>query len=180
MLIAFVGCESGKRERALRQRETALDLREQEVLAREQELGVREAAFAQRLHAMDSTARADTNRAPQISGTWNVQMTCTETTCAGSAVGDTKTEQWNFNSQGQTIIVRATAKGQLERLYTGTYAEGLITLSEERASAASSELARMTVRLKPIDATHMQGQREILRENDCRIVYALQLDAATQ
>lgn len=179
LLLCLAGCDTAKQERALRQREAALAQREQQLQVREQELSLREAAFTAKIQAADSTATADTlHTAPEaLTGTWNVQMTCTEATCAGSAVGDVKTEQWELTNEANTIVARATAKGQLVRVYTGTYTNGAIELTEERASAADPALAQMVVRLKPTSPNRMEGQREITRENNCRIVYALQLEA---
>jgi hypothetical protein len=108
-------------------------------------------------------------------GTWSVRMTCTETTCAGSAVGDTKTEQWDFSYQGNTIMVKASANEKLVRVYTGFFTGNTIELVEERAGAENQRSSKMIIRLRIIDDTHMDGQREIVRENDCRVVYTLQL-----
>lgn len=182
LVLWLASCNTENQKQALRKREMALEQREQQLQAREQELSLREAAFAAKVQAADSTRTADTlQTAPAaLTGTWNVQMTCTETSCAGSAIGDVKTEQWQLTNENNTLVARATAKGQLVRVYTGTYHNGAIELSEERASAADPALAQMVVRLKPVSPTRMEGQREIIRENDCRILYALQLEALNQ
>lgn len=181
-LLLITGCDSGKKSRELRQKETELTQREQDLAARDQALNLREDALNQKVRITDSTVIADTaNTAPPaITGKWTAQMTCTETTCAGSAVGDTKTEQWEITYQGGTFVARAMANGQLVRVYTGSYTDGTIELTEELASSASSTPAKMMVRLKPVSESRMEGQREIVRENNCRILYDLQLDANTK
>lgn len=185
LLLSFMllfACNDQRQQRQLQAREDSLVKRTAELNAKEQELALREATLQQRVQAMDSLAQTDTvqTNIPAVNGTWNVQMTCTEATCTGSAVGDTKTESWTFDLQGSTIIARAMASNQLVRVYSGTYQDGMIRLTDEQANAASAANARMNVRLKPVSPSRMEGEREIIRENNCRIVYALQLDATTK
>jgi hypothetical protein len=101
-------------------------------------------------------------------------MTCTETTCAGSAVGDTKTEQWHISFETNAVIVKAMAGENLVRVYTGTFADKTIELKESSDSSFARPETKMLVRLRVIDESNMEGQREIVR-NDCKVIYALQL-----
>ncbi len=182
MLFCFLasGCNYQRQQKLLQAKEDSLEQRARELSVKERELALREASLLQKELAMDSVAKIDTAQpnVPAVAGAWNVEMTCTETTCAGSAVGDTKTETWEINYQGTEIIAQATANNQLVRVYTGTYRDGAIYLMEEQASATLPLLAKMVVRLKPAGDGRMEGEREIIRENNCRIVYALQLNAA--
>ena len=63
-------------------------------------------------------------------------MTCIETTCPGSAVGDTKTETWDINYENNLIIAKAMANNKLVRVYTGSYDGTNLTLSEDVANTS--------------------------------------------
>src|SRR5215204_4918000 len=99
LLFIFVffcsGCDLQKKEDELEKREVALNQREQNITTKENDLEKKEQALKLREEQIDSTAKKDTARFynPAMIGTWLVKMTCTETTCTGSAIGDTKTEQ---------------------------------------------------------------------------------------
>lgn len=166
----------------MQDKELALQQKEQELNTREQELSIREELLLQKEQQIGSTSRADTARVNNLSiaGRWNVHMTCTETTCPGSAVGDIKTEQWEIVQQANTIIARARANEQLVRVYTGGFRDGTITLTEEQPAGTNTAPVKISVQLKAVTNTRIIGKREILREKDCRIVYALQLDAITK
>jgi Tfp pilus assembly protein PilX len=176
LLLGTTGCETRKREEELQQKETALNQKEQELALKEKTLQAREDELNQRAQKLDSTSHADTASQvlPALVGTWSAKMTCTETTCTGSAVGDTKTEQWTFSYQGNTILVKANAGEKLVRSYTGIYNGSAVELAEERTTTNSEPAAKMVVRLRLLDDANMEGQREIVRD-DCRVVYSVQL-----
>ncbi|RPD45114.1 hypothetical protein [Paracnuella aquatica] len=184
----FAGCGSANKQKELQARELAVQQKERALNSREQELAIREELLVLKERKMDSTIQADSTiqldsawmANPDIAGKWNVQMTCTETTCPGSAVGDIKTEQWEIVQQANTIIARALVNDQLVRVYTGGFTDGLITLTEEQATGTATTPVKMSVQLKRINKTRIEGKREIIREKDCRIVYNLQLDASTK
>lgn len=168
-------CTSRKREEELRRKEARLNEREQQLLVREKTLQFQEEEIRARKKQLDSASRADTalNRDPNLAGNWNVRMTCIETTCPGSAVGDTKTEQWNIGYQNNHVIARAMAGDRLVRVYSGLAGNNTLELIEHRDSTDLTYDTRMVVRLRLSDANTIEGQREIIRENDCKIVYAL-------
>jgi hypothetical protein len=180
-------CENNRRQVELDERAAALDSREQELLLREKTLVMREQELIAKQSALDSL-RADTLRVdstgtdslpaaklnPSLTGTWQVKMTCTETSCPGSAVGDTRTEQWQLSYTGNHLVAKAMDHGRLVRTYSGLYRPGDIELIEHRDTAMVYD-SRMVVSLRQIDASTMEGKREIVMENDCKIVYALTL-----
>lgn len=175
LLLGTSGCDLRKREEALQQKEAALNAREQQLSLREKTLQVKEDELLKREQQLDSTLKTDSTHLvnPALIGRWDVRMVCTETTCPGSAVGDTKTEVWDFSYEGNTIVVKAVVSEKLVRVYTGTYNGNTIELVEEITTGATS--SKMVIRLRIIDPAHMEGQREIVRENECRVLYALQL-----
>ena len=177
-LFLLSGCDFREREEALRKRETALSQKEQELLLKEKTLQLQEQELQNRKLAFDSTRNADTSHIvnPALVGNWNVKMTCTEATCAGSAVGDTKNETWQLAYQGTALLATAKANNQLVRVYTGFYTGNTIELVEDKTTTVAPSPARMVVRLRLVDSTRLEGEREIVRENNCKVVYALQME----
>jgi hypothetical protein len=102
-------------------------------------------------------------------------MTCTEATCAGSAVGDTKNEQWDISYQANQLVAKAMAGDKLARVYSGFFNDGTVQLKASSDTSASQPAARINITLRITDSTAMQGEREIVR-NDCRVLYTLQLE----
>ena len=64
---------------------------------------------------------------------------------------------------------------KLVRVYTGSYDSTNLILSEDVANTSTEPITRLTIRLALTGDNTMEGQREIVRENDCRILYSLQL-----
>lgn len=174
-VLLTLACDSRKKEEELHKREIAINEKEQQLLLKEKTLQLKEEELLKKENRVDSTSARDSTHIidPGLTGAWFVKMTCTETTCAGSAVGDTKSETWLFSYESSTLIVRAMSNNQLIRVYTGSYTGNTIELTEEEAHAAAS--TKMVVRLTFADKTHLEGQRVITRP-DCRILYSLQLE----
>lgn len=152
--------------------------REDSLLFKEKTLQLIEEELAKREQRLDSSEKIDSFHQipPSLIGHWETKMTCTESTCKGSAVGDTKTEQWNISYQSNLLLAQAMAQEQLIRVYTGTYTGHTIELVDNRTGTSTEPPSKMVVRLRLVDSLHMEGQREILRDNDCRVVYALQME----
>jgi hypothetical protein len=167
-----------QRERDLEIRANALNQKEQELLLKEKVLTLKEEELQKREMQLDSTRVNDTSfiYKPALIGTWAVKMNCIETTCAGSAVGDSKTEQWNITYQNNGIIAKAFVGESLVRTYSGMYNGNALELFNEQRDTSDQTSVRMIVRLRLVDEKSMQGQREILREGICKIVYALQMN----
>jgi hypothetical protein len=102
-------------------------------------------------------------------------MACIETSCTGSAVGDTKTEQWDINLQNDHIIAKASSGDKIVRVYSGRTAGNTLELIEHKDTALIYD-TRMVVRLRLINKNTIEGVREIVREKDCKIVYSLRMD----
>jgi hypothetical protein len=177
LFILTGSCTSGKKEENLRKREAALDQKEQQLLLKEKSLQLKEEELSKREQHANSTSHVDSTHLIDLSltGNWSVKMVCTETTCAGSAVGDTKSETWQLSYESNSIIVKAMANNQLVRVYTGFFTGNTIELVGDNKGNSPSEPTRMIVRLRVIDKMHLEGQREITRE-DCKVIYTLQLE----
>jgi hypothetical protein len=179
VVLICAGCGLNAREEALRKKEVELAAREQQLSLREKSLELEEEQVLQLKQKLDSAkTKTDTTLLynQQLIGQWNVKMTCTETTCSGSAVGDVKTETWDISYQNSLIIANAIASDKLARIYTGSYDGTTLTLSADVASTPSDPATKMVIRLTMTAENTMEGQRIIDRENDCRIVYNLQLN----
>lgn len=175
--LILSGCDIDKREKEVEKKAQALQQKEEELQARETALAMKEEELARQARAIDSS-RQDSSFIydPRLIGLWSVKMTCTETTCPGSAVGDTKSEQWELSYQGHHILARALVSDTLTRVYQGIYTGNTLELVEERGGALAQPATRMIVRLRLVNPGAMEGQREIVREGDCKIIYALQMD----
>ena len=181
LTVLWTGCGFKEREAALKQKETVLQQKEQNLILRETELSLREADLLKRERTLDSI-RLDTAFVYDslIIGKWSVKMTCTETTCAGSALGDTKSEVWQFQYQDNQLTVRALEGEKLVRIYTGKSTGKGIELADSVAGVSSAPATKMLVQLQKTNAGSMKGERRIIRENDCSIVYGLELSKTNQ
>ncbi|MCC5612583.1 hypothetical protein LC612_39290 [Nostoc sp. CHAB 5834] len=176
-VLSFSGCQLKEREKTMNRRAKELDQKEQQLILREQQLNLKEKDLVSREKALkkpaDSLGDSSNVYNPYLIGRWSVQMRCVETTCEGSAVGDTKTEQWNFSYKNNRVFAQAIVNNQLFRVYTGTYVQGGLVLTTSPDSAVAN--TRITVRLQFKSPSSLEGQREIFRGGDCRLVYALNL-----
>lgn len=177
VMLFATGCGLRDREAALQQKEAAFAEREKQLQFKEKSLQLKEEALMVLKQQMDSSQQ-DTKRLynDTIVGMWNVKMTCIETSCAGSAIGDSKSETWQFTYQDKNILVKAMAGDKLVRIYSGTFDGENILLTEDIAHSTSAPGTKILVRLNLAGNGTMQGQREIIRENDCKILYRLQLN----
>lgn len=179
-MVFLPSCEIQKRQEMLAKKETELNQREQQLILKEDSLQIKAAELTKRELLLDSSKRIviDTLSAlhPNVLGLWNVSMNCTETTCSGSAVGDTKKEQWEIYFVNNTIIAKAMSDNKLLRIYSGSFVGNAFELSAQQENVAAQQGAKMFVRLQLNSENEMTGQREINRPEDCRIVYALVLN----
>lgn len=176
ILVACItsGCDTRQREEALQKRTAELDAKEKQLVLKEQSLQTREEQLLQKELRLDSSRLDSLQLNPALQGNWSVKMTCTEATCTGSAVGDTKIETWTFSRENNLVIARAMAGDKLVRTYAGTYINGTIELVDNIEPNASAPATKMIVRLNSVSDNTMDGIREIIRP-DCKIVYTLKL-----
>ena len=174
----FSSCSLREREKELERRTTELNEKEQQLLLKEQTLKLKEDELAIKESRLDSTGHfntdSDTTQTnPMYFGNWHVRMDCIETNCTGSAVGDSKIEQWTIDSAENGVIVRARVGTHLVRVYSGRQQGGYLQLSSEESRTAGGNV-KMLVRLQ-LSGEDVEGRREITRPGECRIVYRLDL-----
>lgn len=181
MCFIFVasGCNLRNRELELDKRTAQLNEKEQQLNLKEQSLDFREQLLLQREIKLDSSSKKNAFdslflKFPQLQGAWNVKMECIETNCPGSAVGDTKNEQWNFTLLDNKIIVTATDNKKLVRVYAGDFSGDAILLHVQQDSS-DVQAAKMNVKLQRVNEKEIEGTREIIQSGGCKIVYTLQL-----
>ena len=176
-VIFISGCGLRQREIELDKKMNELNQKEQELTLKEQSLAIKEQQLNERKKLIDSTTSVVNDSMyhehQKITGTWMVDMQCTETSCPGSAVGDIKSEQWDFSFQGNTVIVSAMSHDKLLRTYTGSYVENLLKLNVQQDSAETN--AAIVVRLQQKNEKEMEGEREIIQASGCHILYSLRL-----
>jgi hypothetical protein len=175
-LIFLNSCSLREREEALDKRSVELDQKEQELLLKERSLQLKEEELKKRDSlsgsiALDSTGMYD----PHLVGLWAVKMVCTEATCPGSAVGDTKNETWQVSFQNKNILVRAQAGSQLVRVYSGRLNGNFIELEEDHQTNPTTAASKISVRLTKTDSVTLEGHREINRDGNCKIVYSVNM-----
>ncbi|MGN6248795.1 MAG: hypothetical protein ACTHNG_10580 [Ginsengibacter sp.] len=179
-LIIFSGCNLRQRENAIKKEKQELNEKERQLTLKEQELNRREDELNKKEHISDSiislpSVDSISELHPKVPGTWNVKMVCSSTTCAGSAIGDTKTEKWNINFQGNVVIANVISDNKLVRVYVGGYEQNTLKLSSQPIDSTTDRGVKMVIHLKETDDGQMEGTREIIRP-DCNIVYDLQLN----
>ena len=183
------GCGLQEREKELEKKISEVNHKEQELLLKEKSLQLKVEELAHRKRLLDSSSKksvadsvakksvADSVAVlhPELAGTWNVTMRCIETPCAGSAVGDTKNEQWVISYKDNTVIANAISDNKIVRVYAGSSNDNSIELSTQPDTANTEQKTKMVVRLQITNENEMAGQREIIHAEGCRIVYSLDL-----
>jgi chromosome segregation ATPase len=171
-LIVFLqSCGLNEREKNLKKLQQQTVQKEQELLAWEQRLKLREQELDQEKQSLDSAKKQIDSVEmdnPAIIGKWSIKMVCTETSCEGSALGDTKTEQWEMSYHENNIIVKAYSGVVLTRTYVGSYKNNILKIVEEHPSSG----AIISATLNFLNEGRIEGIREI-GQKDCRIVYTL-------
>jgi hypothetical protein len=169
-LFAFLllaGCGFKEREQKIARQEQELIHKQEALLLKEQQLALKEKELQERELLLDSTHKlADSVNLyePAIAGKWTVTMNCTETNCEGSAIGDTKTEQWEISyGTDKAVTLKAFSGKELIRIYNGAYRTAGLQLAHEN---------RIRINLKLTAPDKMEGTREITQPN-CRIVYVV-------
>lgn len=172
MMIVFLqSCGLNEREKKLKQQQEEIVLKEQQLAAWEQQLKLKEQKLETEKVSLDSAKKQIDSVAvynPALTGKWSVKMSCTETSCEGSAIGDTKTEQWYISYDQNVVTVRAYSGPVLIRVYVGTYKNNSLKIVDEKQTAGVSIGATLNF----LSEGRMDGIREI-RQKDCKIVYVL-------
>ncbi len=173
IVIGFVfitGCDFQKRQADLDKKMNELNQREAVLSLKEQQLREKEKILDSTTHVVnDSLLRSH----KKMEGGWRVDMLCTQTNCAGSAVGDVKTEYWNITVAGNDVTVNARSNRALSKRYTGSFAGNLLTLTADQDTA--EVYAMIEVHLQQSTDKEMDGERVVTQASGCQILYSLSL-----
>lgn len=181
--LLLAGCQNQEREQRLQQKEAELTRREQTLLLREKALAQREQANQKAQQVADSVRGLplpDSALVRSLAGTWATRMNCVETDCPGSAIGDSKNEQWEFSYDQGNVLVKASANNKIVRVYTGQVQGSELQLTAQHEEGETQPDATITAQLQLAADQRLEGRREINRPDNCRIVYALTLTRAPQ
>lgn len=178
LILTAAGCGKSGNEKSLERRERDVGIKERQLLKLEQQLKLKEQQLIKREQQIDSLKAGSDSIGTynqKLIGNWTVTMQCIETTCEGSAIGDTKTEQWKISYQDNKVIAKSFVNNKSIRTYTGLFKENTLKLS---ATATPGIDTHMDVTLTPHPTTDglMEGQRVINHQGKCKIVYAIKAE----
>lgn len=176
LFLVLPGCGLRERETSVQNKLQELARKEQELAQREEALRLKEEALTKKQQQIDSTQTDSAAINTNITGLWNVRMVCVETTCSGSAIGDTKSETWDIFYQNSQVVAKAMTDNTVVRTYVGAYSNNLLELRENVEVSPNTPATEIIVRLTLLNNNSLEGQRQIIRSGDCRIVYSVQLD----
>jgi hypothetical protein len=176
-LLIQISCNTDRREKELQQKQEMLDQKEQELILKEKTLQLKEVELLARETKLDSTLQTDSTSVydSTLLGKWAVKMVCTETSCSGSAVGDTKTELWEITMEGKSFIAKAMSGEQLIRVYSGLFTGNTLELIAETEKSSEQPAAKIVARLHIVNESRLEGTREIVRENDCKTTFTMEM-----
>jgi len=157
------------RELKVTQKEEELKIFEQKLISRDIGLSSREELLDSLEHISDTTGIYNS----KLIGNWTAIMKCTETSCEGSALGDTKTERWNIAYHNKRVVIKAMSNNTITRVYIGVYTETGLSLQSRQQEG--DVLNSMNIQLKQISDEKMEGIREINQGGNCKIIYSVGL-----
>lgn len=174
ILVVFSSsCDINQKNKAIVQKEAELNQKQQDLLLWEQRLSEREKLLDAKQQQIDSTKKEIDSVAihsPSIQGRWGIKMQCIETSCDGFAIGDSKTERWEFTTDStNNIVVKAYAGKNLIRIYNGVYTYDGLKLTENNTNKSNT---RIEVTLRMLNNGKMDGTRQII-QTDCKTTYSL-------
>lgn len=173
IISLLLACGGADDQKSVELREKEVEQKEEILKLWEEQLKSKELGLINRERQIDSLNQSDTLGvvSPKLVGVWKVTMQCIETTCEGSAIGDTKTEQWDISYQNTKVVVSAVSNQKMIRFYTGLLKNNTLKLTAQ----SSPDETQMDVVLTPHPTVDklMEGQRVITQRGKCKIVYAI-------
>lgn len=173
-IILFTACGLSEREHKIQQKQRELEARQETLMLLEQQLVQKEQMLVDRERRLDSTKRGIDSvviHGPSVTGAWQVEMQCVETSCPGSALGDIKTEQWVIGKDSSGIIVNVFVNKNMTRTYRGKYTHSGMALIDNNSVGAGT----IEVTLRMLNEKKMDGIREIKLPN-CKTTYSIKAD----
>jgi hypothetical protein len=176
MLVSiFFGCKQDGQNSELSAREKEIVKEEQRLTAWQEQLELREKRLITREKKTDSLrAIVDTLGVynQNLIGSWKVSMNCTESSCEGYVIGDSKTERWEISYQGKRILAKAYSGKKFIRTYIGSNNDNVIVLQVQPAPGTQTKM-EVTLAFNPNKNTVMTGERIITKVENCTTTFAL-------
>ncbi|PXW16600.1 MULTISPECIES: hypothetical protein [Chryseobacterium] len=173
----LVSCNYKEKEKNLTDREKQLLEKEKVFAKKESEyqslLKMRDSIFSKK----DSVVIAAV-WPTEISGPWNGKVICTESNCSEYAVGDQRTDIWEFDNDSTQPITKIINNNNLVRLYTGKFENNEIRLSFKTDSTAKKNV-EMSVLLNDISDNKIKGTRTITSDG-CTAKFSVELVRSTK
>ncbi len=161
-------------------REEKLNLREKALLEKEKEFALKESDYQSLVRMRDSilALQKDTvivqNWPDVVVGLWNSKVVCIESSCGNYAVGDVRTDQWEFAYDSARLITKVTSGNKLVRVYNGSYQDSTISLSFSTDST-SAKRVKMEVSIAGITPQKLKGTRTVSVGHECQAVFSVEL-----
>lgn len=175
----LVSCDYKEKEKNLTDREKQLLEKEKTFAKKESEyqslLKMRDSIFAKK-DSGDSIVIA--TWPAEISGPWNGKVICTESNCSDYAVGDQRTDIWEFDNDSTQPITKIINNNNLVRLYSGKFENNEIKLSFKTDSTAKKNV-EMSVLLNDISDNKIKGTRTITSDG-CTAKFSVELVRSTK
>ncbi len=165
-------------------KENELAKREKTLLEKEQFFAAKENEFQALIKMRDSLYQKEDsviNKSwpEMITGVWSGKTICIESNCPEYAIGDVRSEFWDFTAEGQKLISKVSNNGVLIRTYTGDYTENKIFL-DFKTDSTSKKQVEMSIVLDDIKPYKIKGTRLISVDNKCSAKFNIELLRSTK
>jgi len=172
----LISCDYKEKEKSLTDREKQLLEKEKLFATKESEyqslLKMRDSIYAKKDSVVVATWPAE------ISGPWNGKVVCTESSCSDYAVGDQRTDLWEFDNDSTQPIAKIINNNNLVRLYTGKFEKNEIRLSVNTDSTAKKNVEMNVIR-NDISDNKIKGTRTITSDG-CTAKFSVELVRSTK
>ncbi|MGL6127480.1 hypothetical protein [Chryseobacterium artocarpi] len=174
--VLLVSCDYKEKEKNLTDRE-------KQLLEKEKIFAKKESEYQSLLKMRDSIfTKKDSVKVAvwpaEISGAWNGKVICTESNCSDYAVGDQRTDLWEFDNDSTQPITKIINNNNLVRLYSGKFENNEIKLSFKTDSTAKKNV-EMSVLLNDISDNKIKGTRTITSDG-CTAKFSVELVRSTK
>ncbi|AKK71449.1 hypothetical protein OK18_01260 [Chryseobacterium gallinarum] len=173
----LISCDYKEKEKNLTEREKQLLEKEKLFAKKESEyqalLKMKDSIFAKKDSVIIAAAWPS-----EIVGSWNGKVICTESNCSDYAVGDQRTDIWEFDNDSTQPVTKIINNNNLVRLYSGKFENNEIRLSFKTDSTAKKNV-EMNVVLNDISDNKIKGIRTITSDG-CNAKFSVELVRSTK
>lgn len=168
LLCLLFSCTDSAKEEQLKMRESELQARESNFVKQMQDY---ESLKMMRDSLRQVSDSAVTKLIPaEIIGKWNGKMICTESSCSENAVGDIRSDTWEFR-QDSVFIVSSTGSSRS----FGTDLNGSELRLIPQKNPSNNNRSEVILQLPSDKPNKMKGMRELLRDN-CTSRFSVDLE----